>query len=205
MTYNAVTIELTASISIRPPPGPLLSKGGGVETCMYKPTIAAIAAIGKNRELGSSGKIPWYIPEELKHFKNVTMGHPIIMGRKTHESIGRALPGRANIVITRNPEFKADGCIVVTSVEDAISEANQLKAGQPLAGRHGNEEIFIIGGGEIYKLAWDYIDKLYLTVINKDFEADVFFPDYSKFDKVISRKDVDTDEYQLSYIELEKR
>ncbi|MAG28596.1 dihydrofolate reductase [bacterium] len=156
--------------------------------------ISAIAAVGKNRELGKSGKIPWYIPGELKHFKEITMGHPVIMGRKTHESIGRALPGRTNIVITRNPDYKAEGCVVVSLIEDAITEAK----------KHEKEEVFIIGGGEIYKLAWPYIDRLYLTIINKSFEADTFFPEYSEFDKVISRKDTKSDNYNISFLELEK-
>ncbi|MDP6571802.1 MAG: dihydrofolate reductase [Patescibacteria group bacterium] len=161
---------------------------------MKKPIISAIAAVGKNRELGKSGKIPWYIPGELKHFKEITMGHPVIMGRKTHESIGRALPGRTNIVITRNPDYKAEGCVVVSLIEDAITEAK----------KHEKEEVFIIGGGEIYKLAWPYIDRLYLTIINKSFEADTFFPEYSEFDKVISRKDTKSDNYNISFLELEK-
>ena len=161
---------------------------------MKKPIISAIAAVGKNRELGKSGKIPWYIPGELKHFKEITMGHPVIMGRKTHESIGRALPGRTNIVIARNPDYKAEGCVVVSLIEDAITEAK----------KHEKEEVFIIGGGEIYKLAWPYIDRLYLTIINKSFEADTFFPEYSEFDKVISRKDTKSDNYNISFLELEK-
>jgi dihydrofolate reductase len=161
---------------------------------MSKPTISAIAAIGKNRELGAEGKIPWHIPEELKYFKKITMGHPIIMGRKTHESIGRALPGRANIIITRNEDYKSEGCIGVSSVKDAIA----------IATKTDKEEIFIIGGGEIYKLAWDYIDKLYLTVINKSFKADTFFPSYEEFTKEISNRTEEGGEYTVRYLELEK-
>jgi dihydrofolate reductase len=161
---------------------------------MQKPIISAIAAIGKNRELGKNGEIPWKIPGELKYFKEVTMSHPIIMGRKTHESIGRALPGRVNIVITRNLNYKAEGCVVVSSVEDAIQEAK----------KQDQEEIFIIGGGEIYKLAWDYIDKLYITVINKSFNADVFFPTYDEFTKEVSKKIVETDGYEINFLQLEK-
>jgi dihydrofolate reductase len=158
-------------------------------------TISAIAAIGKNRELGKSGKLPWHIPEELKFFKRVTTGHPIIMGRKTHESIGRALPRRTNIIITRNSEYQAQGCIVVSSVENAITEAEK---------HEGAEEIFIIGGGEIYKLSWKYINKLYLTKVDASFDADVYFPEYSSFSKVLAEDKRKSSKYSFTIYELEK-
>ena len=96
-----------------------------------KPTISAIAAIGKNRELGKNDKLIWRIPEDMKHFIALTTGHPVIMGRKTFESIGKPLPGRTNIVITRNQDYQALGCIVVQTIEDAIAEA----------GKHDQNEI----------------------------------------------------------------
>ena len=163
---------------------------------MPKPTISAIAAIGKNRELGFRGKLPWHVPEDLKHFKETTLGRPVIMGRKTFESLGikKPLPGRLNIVITRNPDYAAEGALVVSSIEDAIAEAR----------KHDQEEIFIIGGAEIFKLAMHLIDRLYLTVIGGEFEADTFFPEYGEFGKVISRKELDTDEYRVTFLELEK-
>ena len=163
---------------------------------MPKPTISAIAAIGKNRELGFRGKLPWHVPEDLKHFKETTLGHPVIMGRKTFESLGikKPLPGRLNIVITRNPDYAAEGALVVSSIEDAIAEAR----------KHDQEEIFIIGGAGIFKLAMHLIDRLYLTVIGGEFEADTFFPEYGEFGKVISRKELDTDEYRVTFLELEK-
>ncbi|MBI1961083.1 MAG: dihydrofolate reductase [Parcubacteria group bacterium] len=150
---------------------------------MSKPVISAIAAIGKNRELGKDGKIPWKIPGEQQYFKAVTLGHPIIMGRKTHESIGRALPGRVNMVITRSPGYRADGCVVVSSVEDAILEAK----------KHDQEEIFVIGGGEIYRAAMPYLDKLYLTHVEGTFDADTFFPDYSEFKEVSRTEPAESD------------
>ena len=128
-----------------------------------------IAAIGKNRELGKGNDLLWKIPDDLKRFKELTKGHPIIMGRKTYESIGRPLPGRSNIVITRDQKWAAEGVITVVSMEEAIS----LSKTKP-----GNDEIFIIGGGQIYELGLTCADKLYLTLIDDAKEADSFFPDY---------------------------
>ena len=163
---------------------------------MPKPTISAIAAIGKNRELGFRGKLPWHVPEDLKHFKETTLGRPVIMGRKTFESLGikKPLPGRLNIVITRNPDYAAEGALVVSSIEDAIAEAR----------KHDQEEIFIIGGAEIFKLAMHLIDRLYLTVIGGEFEADTFFPEYGEFGRVVGKRELDTDEYHVTFLELEK-
>lgn len=131
-----------------------------------------VAVAGKKRVIGKKGSLPWYIPEELKRFKEITMGHPIIMGRKTHESIGRVLLGRTNIVITTHPDYQVPGCIIVHSLEEALRQAQ------------GDDECFVIGGGEIYKQALILADKLYLTYIDKEIEGDVFFPDYSDFNKV---------------------
>ena len=128
-------------------------------------SLSIIVAMSKNRVIGKDNKIPWHLSEDLKRFKKITMGHPIIMGRKTYESIGRPLPGRENIVITRNPKFKAEGITVVHSLEDAVR------------GKDPNEELFIIGGAEIYKSALPQVEKLYMTRIEKDFEGDAFFPE----------------------------
>ena len=115
--------------------------------------ISAIAAIGEdNRVIGNKGQIPWHISEDFKHFKETTMGHPIVMGRKTFETFKSPLPGRAHIIITRDKDYKApEGVIVVTSIMDAIVEAVKQK---------GGEDIFIIGGGQIYDLAFPLIDRL---------------------------------------------
>lgn len=164
--------------------------------------ISIIAAIGKNRELGKDNKLLWHIPEDLKHFKEITSGHPVIMGRKTFDSIGRVLPNRLNIVITRNPVFetlvykKAKGqLIAVNSLEKAVGEAK----------RHGEkDEIFIIGGGQIFKQAIGIADKLYLTVIDKEFDADSFFPDYSMFTKKVFEKEGESGEYKYKFLELER-
>lgn len=163
-----------------------------------------VAVAGKKRVIGKKGGMPWYIPEELKRFKEITVGHPIIMGRKTHESIGKALSGRTNIVITRELGYKALGCIVVHSLDEALRIAH---------GKEGDEEVFVIGGGEIYEQALSFrnkqalplVDKLYLTVIDKEAEGDVFFPDYSEFKKVVYESDwQQSNGNRYKFLELEK-
>lgn len=137
---------------------------------MQEPLICAIAAIGKNRELGTKNQLSWRISDDFKRVKELTMGHPLVMGRKTYESIGRPLPGRTNIVITRDQNYVAEGCVVVNSIENALAEARKVE----------DKEIFIFGGAEIYKLALPYTDRLYLTLIDdEDPKADAFFPDYT--------------------------
>lgn len=138
-----------------------------------------IAAIGKNRELGKNGDLIWRISEDLKKLKELTTGHPIIMGRKTYESIGRPLPGRTNIVITRDTSYEAEGCIVVNSLEGALSEAKHSP---------GSDEIFIFGGASIYEAALPQTDRVYLTLIEAtDSEADTYFPEYAGDFKEIAR------------------
>lgn len=162
---------------------------------MNDPKISIIVAMAPNRAIGQKGKLLWSIPAELKRFKEMTMGHPIIMGRKTHESIGLPLPGRTNIVITRDENYQSEGVVVVHSLEEALGAA-QVK---------DTEEIFIIGGGEIYKEALPLADKLYLTIVEGDFpEADTFFPDYSEFKKIVSEKSEESDGYKYKFLELER-
>lgn len=160
--------------------------------------ISIIAAMSKNGVIGDSNSLPWYIPEELKRFREVTSGHPIIMGRKTHQSIGRVLPNRTNIVITRDPQNleKKEGLIVVDSLEKAIEEAKKSP---------GSEEIIVIGGGQIYAQALLLADKLYLTVIDKEYSGDVTFPDYSQFKKEVDREPRETEDgIKFTFLELEK-
>src|SRR3989338_3873203 len=155
-----------------------------------------VAVAGKKRVIGTKGGMPWYIPEELKRFKEITMGHPILMGRKTHQSIGKPLGGRTNIVITRDPAFKEEGVTVVSSWDEALRLAKLAL---------GNDEIFVIGGGEIYKQALPLADKLYLTVIDKEIGGDTFFPDYSDFKRVISESDWQQSEgFKYKFLELER-
>ena len=165
---------------------------------MRKNRISAIAAIGKNtRALGKDGRLLWQIPEDMKRFKELTSGHPVIMGRKTWESIPakfRPLPNRKNIVVTRNADFKAEGAVIANSVEGAIAEAETSNP----------EEIFIIGGAEIYRQALPFADRLYLTLVESDAEGDAFFPDYSEFAKEIEKKESSQDNLKFSFVTLEK-
>lgn len=138
---------------------------------MNKPIISAIAAIDKNRGIGKNGSIPWKIPEDMTHFKQVTTGHVVIMGRKTYESISKPLSKRTNIIITKQTNFKAEECIIVHTINDAIRLAKELE----------QNELFIIGGSEIYSAALPFIQLLYLTIIEQRFDCDTFFPDYSDF------------------------
>lgn len=143
---------------------------------MSRATISIIAAVGSNnRTIGKTGALLWRISDDLKRFKWLTTGHPIIMGRKTFDSIGKALPDRANIVVTRNPDFKAEGVVVARSLEEAIRLAQTLAHAN-----NKNREIFIVGGGEIYQQALPLCEKLLLTEVESDAEGDVFFPDWRK-------------------------
>ncbi len=161
--------------------------------------IAIIAAIGKNRELGLQGKLPWRIREDMQRFKTLTMGHPVIMGRKTWESIPvkfRPLPGRTNIVVTRQAGYEASGAMVTGSLEDALAAA---------ASASGAEEIFIGGGGEIYREALSLADRFYLTLVDDTAEADTFFPPYEDiFTKKISEEKHESNGLPYRWIELIK-
>ena len=150
--------------------------------------ISMIAAVGKNLELGKNNDLIWHFKEDMKFFKETTMGHPVIMGRKTFESLPKALPGRKNIVISANPEYKADGAEVVTSVEEAIKLAEAE-----------NTDVFVLGGGRIYAEFLPYADNLYLTEINAECpDADIYFPDFNKSDyikEIVNFYDVDGIEF----------
>lgn len=164
---------------------------------MKKPKISIIVAMDIKRGIGKDNGLLWHIPEELKHFKEITLGHPIIMGRKTFESIGRALPGRTNIIITRDLGFKTEGCVVVNS----LGEALRLAQGKP-----GDEEIFIIGGGQIFEQALNLADKLYVTQVEGDFNATVFFPEYEYiFKKVVYKSELqESSGHKFKFLELVK-
>ena len=157
--------------------------------------ISMIAALGKNRELGKNNKLIWKIPSDLARFRKITRGHPVIMGRKTFESIGRSLSDRTNIIVTRDQNYKVEGAIVSNSIEKAIEEAKKIES----------NEIFIIGGAQIYALGMPYGDKLYLTKINaEEPSADAFFPDYSEFKKVVYREAREEDGMEYEFLDLEK-
>lgn len=159
---------------------------------MSKPLISIIVAIGKNRELGKNNKLLWHIPADMKRFKEKTRGHAVIMGRKTFESIGKPLANRTNIVITRNRLLHREGVIVAYSLEEAIN----------IARKHEKEEIFIIGGAQIYSQAISLADKLYLTIVKGKYDADVFFPEYTQFKKIISEEVIE--DGKVTYIEMER-
>jgi dihydrofolate reductase len=141
----------------------------------------------KNRLIGGENKLLWNIPGELKRFREITSGHPIIMGRKTHESIGRVLPNRTNIIITRDQDYKVEGAVVVNSLEQAIKAAQTVIASE--AKQSESPEIFVIGGGQIYAQALHLADRLYLTIVEGEYEGDTYFPDYSGFSKIIDKQD----------------
>ena len=127
-------------------------------------SLSIIVAIAKNGVIGLKNQLPWHLPEDLKHFKEITMGRPILMGDRTFESLGRPLPGRENVVLTLDKNYSAKGVVILHSLDEAVK-------------RYADEEAFVIGGATIYKLALPLADKLYLTLIDKDFEGDAFFPE----------------------------
>jgi dihydrofolate reductase len=160
--------------------------------------IAAISA--KDRGLGAHGDLLWKIPEDLKRFREITRGHPVVMGRKTWESLpenARPLPGRTNFVVTRQADYEAKGATVVTNVDLAL-EAAKLAP--------GGEEVFVIGGGEIYTAALPHTDRLYMTIIDSEKPADAFFPEYEKeFTKELLRETHTAPEgFTYSFVTLER-
>ena len=133
--------------------------------------VSLVVAVAGNNVIGSNGDLPWRLSSDLKRFKTMTMGKPVIMGRKCFESIGKALPGRPNIVITRNPDYRPDGVMLAGSLEDG------LEIGQALASDMDAEEVCVIGGGEIYRLAMPLADLLHVTHVDAQIEGDTFFPE----------------------------
>lgn len=132
--------------------------------------VSMIAAVGRNGAIGSGGALPWRLPSDFKFYKATTMGKPLIMGRKTFESIGKPLPGRANIVVTRQEGYAPDGVIVVSSLEKGLEHAKMIAA------RDGMDEVFINGGGELYAQAVPVADRLYITHVDAEPQGDTFFP-----------------------------
>ncbi|WBA82453.1 dihydrofolate reductase [Endozoicomonas sp. GU-1] len=164
--------------------------------------LALIAAVADNNAIGINNKMPWYLPGDLRYFKAVTMGKPVIMGRKTFDSLGKPLPGRTNIVITRDHNWHHEGVSVVHNLDDgiALAEAANLI--------NGNEEIMIIGGEQIYRQAIDQADRLYLTRVYQSFDGDAFFPDINPQEwREISREDTQSEDEQpltYSYLVLDR-
>ncbi len=157
--------------------------------------IAMIAAMANNRVIGKDNQMPWHLPEDLKHFKAMTLGKPILMGRKTYESIGRALPGRLNIVISRQEDLTISGVICVTSFESAIYAAT------------GEEELVVIGGGQLYASLLSKADKLYLTEINLDVDGDTYFPDWDdgSWEQISQETSINDKGLEYSFTDLVKK
>ena len=151
--------------------------------------ISLIVAHDKNRVIGYENKMPWHLPGELQYFKEQTMGKPMIMGRKTFDSIGRPLPGRRNIVITRNENYKAEGIEIVTSLEEALRLTGDVA------------EVMVIGGEQIFKMVLPLADRLYITHIEHEFNGDTFFPTYGGEWSLISKSEpIETpDGYSYTY------
>lgn len=158
------------------------------------PRISLVAALARNRVIGADNRLPWHLPEDLRRFKALTLAHPVIMGRRTYASIGRPLPGRANIVITRDRGYAAPGCIIVHTLQAA------LEAGA------GAGEIFVIGGAEIYALALPRADRLHLTEIDAEFPGDALFPAFDAGDFTrVSRESVEHDGLRFAFCVYDRR
>ncbi len=158
--------------------------------------ISIIVAFDENRLIGRDNQLPWHLPADLKHFKEITMGHHMIMGRKTFESIGKALPGRTSIVITRQKDLQLEGCIMASSLEDAIQKCP------------ANEDVFVIGGADVFNQAMRLCDKLHTTLIHHQFDGDTHFPELDpRVWQVTSRVDFHADEknpWSYSYIDYKR-
>ncbi len=159
--------------------------------------ISILCAASQNGVIGNKNRLPWHLPADLKHFKQLTMNHPIIVGRKTYESIGKALPGRTNVVVTRQSDFRAQDGLVAHSLEEALRLCER------------DEEVFVIGGGQIFEQALPFANRIYLTLIHHDFPGDtpLFSLDRSVWQEA-SREDFSPDQenpYPFSFITLEKK
>lgn len=160
---------------------------------MAKPKISIIAAVGRNRELGKDNKLLWRISEDLKHFKKITENHAVIMGQKTYDSIGKPLPNRLNVVLSKVTALEIPGVAICNNIEDAIAIAADY-----------SDEIFVIGGGSVYAQFIDKTQKLYLTFIDAEAPADTFFPEYDKFKITKKSKWFEENNLKYQFVDLEK-
>ena len=152
--------------------------------------LSLIVAHADNRVIGLDNQLPWHLPEDLKRFKQLTMGHHIIMGRKTYESLGRLLPGRTTVIVTRDPAYKVEGAKVVHSIPEA------------LAACAGDDEPFLIGGAELYALGFPYVTKLYITRVYSNVDGDAFFPELEIADWKLVSEQANTSEKGLQYSDM---
>jgi dihydrofolate reductase len=159
--------------------------------------LSLVVAMAENNAIGNNGTLPWHLPADLKHFKQLTMGKPIIMGRRTSEAIGRALPGRRNIVLSRDPDFRAEGCETFPSLEGAIDAVASV-----------GTEIMVIGGARMYAQALPCATRIYLTRVHFSFEADTFFPPFNEAEWMETKHEAhpvnQDNSYSYSFIELER-
>jgi len=171
-----------------------LKRINGENNPMARPRLSIFVAVDEKRAIGKDNKLLWHIPEDLKRFKELTTGHAVIMGENTYHSIGKPLPNRTNIVMTLDKNLELPGCLVVHSMEEALSVAKE----------HESEEIIIMGGASIYKQFLPITDRLYLTLVKGEHEADTFFPDYSEFSEVVGKEDRNDGENQYTFYILER-
>ncbi|WP_175639572.1 dihydrofolate reductase [Metabacillus schmidteae] len=152
--------------------------------------ISLLVAMDKHRLIGRDNQLPWHLPQDLAYFKKVTMNHKIVMGRKTFESIGRPLPGRENIIVTRDKAYTQKGCTILHSIEEIIELSS-----------HSKDELFVIGGAEIFKEILPVSDRLYITEIDHEFEGDTYFPDrkHSEWKKVSDEKGIKDEKNPYDY------
>ena len=160
-----------------------------------RPRVALIAAVAANRSIGLANKLPWRLPEDLKRFKALTLGHPVVMGRRTWESLGRALPERDNIVVTRSPQLAAPGCRIAHSLEEALAAAGNAA------------EVFVIGGAEIFGAALPLAARMLLTEIRRDFPGDAFFPPFDRaaFREISRQRQRAADGLEYDFVEYLRR
>lgn len=156
-----------------------------------------VVAMGERNEIGFENQLLWHLPKDLKHFKEITSGHPVIMGRKTYESIGKPLPNRTNIVVSRKTDWFEEGILIVGSIKEAVKFAKKI-----------DEEVFIIGGGKIYEQTMDVVDKLEVTLVKADLQADTFFPKinpkiWKKTDEICHEKD-EKNQYDFCFQTFER-
>lgn len=159
--------------------------------------ISGIVAVSENRVMGRDNQLPWHLPADLRHFKAITMGKPILMGRKTFESIGRVLPGRVNVIITSDVNYQAPGCLVAPTIDTALKSVEYCN------------EVFVIGGASLFQCMMPLIQRLYLTLIHHSFEGDVLFPEldwsaWNEIERINHQPDMEN-HYAYSFITLNKK
>jgi dihydrofolate reductase len=163
--------------------------------------ISLIAAMSENRVIGIKNKLPWHCPEDFKHFKKITTGHSVIMGRKTYESMNKLLPNRDNIIVTRNPDYKVEGAVMAYGLKQALDACSQKESPQ---------EVFIIGGQQLFEEAMTLCHRIYLTIIHKTFEGDTYFPkvDFENTFDITDKEHIickPPNKYEITFLKAERK